>query len=231
MFVTDIAHVGKYEVIEVSKNEIKLKRISSRHVVAETDKENLITILPISLFEISFVEVENINVAVNEIESAIGDTFSLKQKVIIALVLAKLTQSKGYTDITEKATLTYMVKNELRIDLGDENVKLLSDELRPLPLTDLMKGLAYSTSQQKEFIVVLGYKLMKSKGLIHKLESVCMNKITNELAVSVSNINAILEKHGYMQNESSVKSKEYSNSGCMVLFVISITISSLILIL
>ncbi len=57
MIVTDIAHVGKYEVIEIYKNEVKLKRISAKHIVAETEEG--ITLLPMSLFLGSFIEIND----------------------------------------------------------------------------------------------------------------------------------------------------------------------------
>ncbi|PXV66813.1 hypothetical protein CLV62_10473 [Dysgonomonas alginatilytica] len=57
MIVTDIAHIGRYEVIEIYKNEVKLKLISGRHIGVKP--VNDLEVLPMSLFLGGFIEIND----------------------------------------------------------------------------------------------------------------------------------------------------------------------------
>jgi len=225
MIVTDIAHVGKHEVIGVSKDEVKLKLISGKHIgVTPIDG---ITILPMSFIQMSYLIVEN-NTS-DKTDSDIVSLLATEERIAISLVLAKLSQSKGYVADVERFFLADISRNELRLPLEDYMIQHMADKMRKLDLKDLMKNLHLLNQSQKELVITLGYRMMKAKGFIDKLESVYMNKITKELNISVSSISPILERYGYKQNIDD-KLTGYKNSGCFVLVIVSIIISSLFII-
>lgn len=219
MIVTDISHYGKYEVINVSSNEVGLRLISGRHVGIKPEGD---TILPMSLFQTTFIEVSYNNTKSEcfEKNTGIGETFTLKQKVTISIILAKLSQSKGFVTTTEKLLLANISKNDLKLNLEDPAMHLLANEIRPLNIKDIMKNLSDLNFQQKEYIVLLGYKMMKAKGTIDDLESLYMNKIVKELNIPIDKIKYILEKKGHKQN--AINTNKHNNSGCLILAILVI---------
>jgi len=225
MIVTDTAYFGVHEVIDITKENVTFKIISGKFIGSSW---NGVKTLPISIFSNSFIEVEYpMDI---KFDADICDTFSFKQKVVIALILTKLTQSKGVVEFSERAFLTGITKNELKVDLEDARIPSLTNELRPLNLKDLVKNLGELSFLQKEFIVILAYKVAKFNG-ITKAESDYVNKITNELNILVRNIKHILTKYGYEQSTvASLQPKGYNNTGCLLLFIGIITTSFLFLI-
>jgi len=224
MIVTDMAHYGVHEVIDITKDNVLFEIISGRHI--SVGSVNGVNSLPISLFSMGYIEIAYpMGIKFDE---DICDTFSFKQKVVITLILTKLTQSKGVVEFSEKAFLTEIAKNELKVDFEDARIPSLTNELRSLGLKDLGENLGKLDFLQKEFIVTLAYRVMKVNG-ITKAESDYMNRITNELNIPVSNVKLILSKYGYEQNTENAQSKIYNNTGCLLIFIGIIT-SSLFLV-
>ncbi|MFV0328547.1 MAG: hypothetical protein ACK5KL_01795, partial [Dysgonomonas sp.] len=116
--------------------------------------------------------------------------------------------------------------------LEDYMTQHMADNMRKLDLKDLMKNLQLLNQPQKELVVTLGYRMMKVKGFIDKLESVYMNKITKELNIPVGNISPILEKAGLKLEAvtTEIKAGSYNNSGCLVVLLILIISSFFMLI-
>lgn len=227
MIVTDVAHVGKHEIIGVSNDKIKLRLISGKHI-GETSVDG-ITILPISFIQMSYLLIGECSIS-RENNSNVISLLATEEKIAISLVLAKLSQSKGYIVDAERFFLADISRNELRLPLEHYMIQHMADKMRKLDMKDLMKNLQLLSQPQKELVVTLGYRAMKAKGFIDILESAYMNKITKELNIPVDSVSLILEKAGYKQNINAPKSREYNNSGCFVLIMILIIVSTLFVI-
>jgi len=226
--------VGKFSFTPEKKQEIisniQEENESSGDINIITDSHATITInssdieMPYLVSEWNDVYPNKSIKTGNNSYTSIDNSFTKEQKTAICSILVQLSLCDGEANLIERAKLVEIGKEKLKINLNeDREIQSLSSMMRPLNLKSLLGYLQGLNAEQKEFILVSGYEMMKADGEISNSESDFMNKVTSGLGISPAEIDAIAKKHRwYPNNQTTNVINNAKGSGCFVVLLVFI---------